>query len=121
MPLVSVVIPSFNHARFIGSAVRSVLGQSLSDLELIVVDDGSTDNSLEILGGFSDPRLKVYPQANAGAHAAINRGLELASGVYLSILNSDDLYHRERLENLALTIHVVEEPHIDDRNRLPFL
>lgn len=98
MPEVSVVIPSYNHAGYIAEAVNSVLNQSLPDLELIVVDDGSTDRSLEVLAGFSDPRLRVSPQANQGAHAAINRGLREASGRYLSILNSDDAYTPERLE-----------------------
>ena len=100
MPLVSVVIPSYNHARYIAAAVESVLNQTERDLELIVVDDGSKDNSLEILSTFSDPRLKIYPQENQGAHAAINRGLEQATGHYLAILNSDDLYFPIRLQKL---------------------
>jgi GT2 family glycosyltransferase len=101
MPIVSVVIPSYNHSRFIGNAVQSVLGQSENDLELIVVDDGSTDNSLEVLSAISDPRMRVFPQSNQGAHAAINRGLELATSEYLAILNSDDFYHPQRLEKLV--------------------
>ena len=98
MPEISVIIPSYNHAAFIAQAVRSVLEQSLADLELIVVDDGSTDDSLEVLSGFSDPRLRVLVQENQGAHAAINRGLGESSGAYLSILNSDDAFMNERLE-----------------------
>jgi glycosyltransferase involved in cell wall biosynthesis len=98
MTLVSVIIPSFNHAAFIKEAVDSVLQQSASDLELIVVDDGSTDQSIEILSGVSDQRLQVIRQDNRGAHAAINRGLNRATGKFLSILNSDDSYHPERLE-----------------------
>jgi glycosyltransferase involved in cell wall biosynthesis len=105
MPAVSVVIPSYNHAAFIAEAVNSVLNQSLRDLELIVVDDGSTDTSLSVLAGFSDPRLKIISQANQGAHAAINRGLREASGKYLAILNSDDAYHPRRLEK---AINVLE-------------
>jgi glycosyltransferase involved in cell wall biosynthesis len=98
MPAVSVVIPSYNHASFIAEAVNSVLNQSVRDLELIVIDDGSTDTSLSVLAGFSDPRLKVISQTNQGAHAAINRGLGEASGKYLAILNSDDAYYPRRLE-----------------------
>lgn len=101
MPLVSVVIPSYNHEAYVGAAVQSVLNQTLRDLELIVVDDGSSDKSLAVLEGIRDARLKVFAQANQGAHAAINRGLDLASGEYLSILNSDDLYHPQRLEKLV--------------------
>lgn len=100
MPELSVVIPSYNHARFIARAVSSVLNQSFKDLELIVVDDGSTDNSLEVLSGFSDPRVRVLTQPNQGAHAAINRGLRAATGEYLAILNSDDLYHPLRLAKM---------------------
>ena len=100
-PAVSIVIPSYNHASYIRDAVDSVLSQSLADLELIVVDDGSTDESLEILAGFSDSRLHIYQQANQGAHAAINRGLRTARGGYLAVLNSDDAYHPQRLEKLV--------------------
>jgi GT2 family glycosyltransferase len=102
VPEFSVVIPSYNHAVYIGKAVESVLSQTQPDLELIVVDDGSTDNSLEVLSHFSDPRLRVIEQANQGAHAAINRGLEASSGNTLAILNSDDFYHPQRLEKAAV-------------------
>lgn len=104
MAEVSVVIPSYNHASYIGHAVESVFSQTFKDLELIVVDDGSTDHSLEVLSGFSDPRLKVLTQPNQGAHAAINRGLHAATGEYLAILNSDDLYHPLRLEKTLATL-----------------
>jgi glycosyltransferase involved in cell wall biosynthesis len=100
MPELSIVIPSYNHARFIARAVNSVLNQSFKDLELIVVDDGSTDDSLRILAGFPDPRLCVISQENRGAHAAINRGLAETSGTYLTILNSDDEYRPDRFEKL---------------------
>jgi len=101
MPLVSVVIPSYNHAAYIAEAVNSVLAQSMADLELIVVDDGSKDESVEILNRFSDPRLRLLTQGNRGAHAAINRGLAESSGKYLTILNSDDVYLPERLAKLV--------------------
>jgi len=97
MPRVSVVIPSFNHAAFLGEAVHSVLQQTCADLELIVVDDGSTDDSLAVLRGIVDPRLQIVAQANEGAHAALNTGLARARGEILAILNSDDAFHRERL------------------------
>jgi glycosyltransferase involved in cell wall biosynthesis len=100
MPEVSVVIPSYNHAAYLAEAVGSALAQAQVDLELIVVDDGSTDRSLEILSGFSDPRLRVISQTNQGAHAAINRGLREATGEFLAILNSDDVYDPRRLETV---------------------
>jgi glycosyltransferase involved in cell wall biosynthesis len=98
MTSVSVIIPSYNHAAFIGQAVASVLNQTYTELELIVVDDGSTDQSLDVLAGIADPRLCVIRQPNLGAHAAINRGLSEATGQYLSILNSDDVYDFHRLK-----------------------
>ena len=96
--LVSVVIPSFNHEKYIKSAVDSVLTQQYSNLELIVVDDGSKDASLDYLRAVRDSRYKLIEQPNSGAHEAINRGLSLAQGDYLAILNSDDVYHRGRLK-----------------------
>lgn len=96
--LVSVVIPSYNHARFVGEAVASVLRQDVDGLELVVVDDGSTDESVEVLRAVADPRLRVLTQQNQGAHAAINRGLGEAHGRLLAILNSDDRWPPGRLE-----------------------
>lgn len=104
MPEISVIIPSYNHAAFVAEAVESVLRQSISNLELIVVDDGSTDNSLEVISSFSDPLLRVIHQSNQGAHAAINRGLKEATGKYLSVLNSDDVYHPKRLEKTVAVL-----------------
>jgi glycosyltransferase involved in cell wall biosynthesis len=100
MPQVSVIIPSFNHGNYISEAVSSVLNQTEQDLEIIVVDDGSKDDSLKILGAFSDPRLRIIPQENQGAHAAINRGLREASSNIYAILNSDDSYAPERLAHV---------------------
>jgi len=97
MPKLSVIIPSYNHGRFIEKAVHSVLDQSYGDLELIVIDDGSQDDSLERLAGIADARMRVIAQENQGAHAAINRGLAVAQGEYLTILNSDDVYVPNRL------------------------
>lgn len=104
MPEISVVVPSYNHAVYIGDAVKSVLSQSFKDLELIVVDDGSKDNSLEILSGFTDPRLRVITQTNQGAHVAINRGIKSSTGKYIAILNSDDVFHPLRLEKLLTVL-----------------
>jgi glycosyltransferase involved in cell wall biosynthesis len=100
MPQVSVIMPSYNHAAFVSAAIKSVLAQSISDWELIIIDDGSTDESLSILSRFSDPRIQLIAQSNQGAPAAFNRGLAQASGKYLALLNSDDCYHPQRLEKL---------------------
>lgn len=102
-PIVSVVIPSYNHARFLPETIASVLNQTLGELELIIIDDGSRDNSWDIIQQHAaqDSRIVAHRQANAGAHAAINAGLALARGEFLAILNSDDRYHPERLATLS--------------------
>lgn len=100
-PLVSVVIPAYNHERYIGAAVDSVLQQTLSDLELIVIDDGSTDKTGEIVRAYDDPRLYYDYQENQDAYNALNKGLSLTKGKYIAILNSDDVFSLNRLERLA--------------------
>jgi glycosyltransferase involved in cell wall biosynthesis len=96
-PRVSVVIPSYNHARYVREAAGSVLAQDVADLELIVVDDGSSDESVEIVQGLGDPRVRLVRQPNQGTHAALNNGLALARGRWLAILNSDDRWAPGRL------------------------
>ena len=100
-PLVSVIIPAYNHEKFIGAALDSVLAQTMDDFELIVIDDGSTDNTGKIIRDYSDSRLSYYYQENQDAYNTINRGLSMAKGQYLSILNSDDVYTKNRLERLV--------------------
>ena len=99
--LISVVIPSYNHEKYISEAIKSVLGQDYSNFELIIIDDGSQDNSDKIITSFKDSRIKYIKQENSGAHASINRGLEISSGDYLSILNSDDVYTRNRFKEMS--------------------
>ena len=96
MPEISVTIPSYNHAAYIGHAVESVFTQSHTDFELIVVDDGSTDNSLEVLSGFNDPRLRVLTQPNQGAQGA--QGF-IATDVRHGLLASDVLFARLQREH----------------------
>ncbi|MDD3517491.1 MAG: glycosyltransferase [Chromatiales bacterium] len=97
-PRFSVVIPLYNHERYVGEAIRSVLDQTEPDLELIVVDDGSSDGSAACVRAFDDPRIRYLHQPNSGTHAALNHGLRLARGKYVAVLNSDDVYAPERLE-----------------------
>jgi glycosyltransferase involved in cell wall biosynthesis len=96
-PRFSVVIPSYNHVRFVGEAIRSVLEQDVDDLELIVIDDGSCDGSIEVVRGISDSRMQLIEQGNQGTHAALNRGLAMARGRWLAVLNSDDRWAPGRL------------------------
>lgn len=101
---VSVVMPAYNHERFVGAAVESVLNQSIDDLELVIVNDGSCDGTEQVIRSFNDPRIRYYSQENQGAHNAINFGISLARGRYLAIINSDDVYHPERLAKLKLLL-----------------
>ena len=99
--LVSVVIPAYNHERFIGPAIDSVLQQTWENLELIIIDDGSTDKTGEVARSYSDTRISYYYQENKDAFNAINRGLGLAQGDSIAILNSDDIYTPDRLEKMV--------------------
>lgn len=99
-PLLSIIIPLYNHEKFIAQAVQSVLDQTYQSWELIIVDDGSKDHSAAIARAYTDRRICIYEQENAGAHQAINRGLSLAKGEYLAILNSDDVYEPQRFEKM---------------------
>lgn len=98
MPRVSVVVPSYNHAAYLGKALVSALQQDFTDLEVIVVDDASTDDSVGIARSFADPRLTVHVNdTNVGTYATQNRGLSLARGEWVAILNSDDVWHPNKL------------------------
>lgn len=99
-PLISVVIPAYNHEKYIGAAIDSVLSQTVEDFELIIIDDGSTDNTLKVIKEYRDPRITCLHQENQDAYNTINRGLKLATGKYISILNSDDVYTLNRFERL---------------------
>ncbi|HCU69871.1 MAG TPA: glycosyl transferase [Desulfomicrobium sp.] len=98
MTCVSVIIPTHNRADVLGRAVASVLAQSRPDLELIVVDDGSTDRTAEVLAGFDDPRLTGMRQENKGVSSARNLGIAASRGRYIALLDSDDYWLPEKLE-----------------------
>jgi succinoglycan biosynthesis protein ExoO len=103
-PIVSVITANFDGAPYVGEAVRSVLGQTLTDLELIVVDDGSADDSLAVIreAAAGDPRVKLLAQVrNRGPGAARNRALDAARGRWIAVFDSDDLMAPERLQVLV--------------------
>jgi glycosyltransferase involved in cell wall biosynthesis len=96
-PLVSIIIPCYNNQSFIENAIASAINQTYNNIEIIVIDDGSTDGSLEIIKGFGD---KIYWETgkNRGAPLARNRGLELAKGEYIKFLDADDVLLPDCLE-----------------------
>ena len=97
-PKVSVVIPTYNRADKVRPTIESVLGQTVTDLEVIVVDDGSSDGTGKILEETFGDRIRYYAQANQGASVARNKGVEKARGEWIAFLDSDDLWEREKLE-----------------------
>lgn len=98
MTYVSVIIPTHNRAEVLGRAIASVLGQTWTDLELIVVDDGSTDATARVLAEFDDPRLTGMHQENKGVSSARNRGIAASSGRLIALLDSDDSWMPDKLE-----------------------
>ena len=98
MTLISVIIPAHNAEATILETIESIRQQTFSDLELIVIDDGSTDNTLEQLDKIHDDRLRVFTYHNQGLGAARNRGIERAQGEFIAFIDADDLWTREKLE-----------------------
>lgn len=96
--MVSVIIPTYNRKKSIVCAVESVLNQTYKDIEVIVVDDGSLDNTKEVLDAVKDKRLRYVYQENAGACVARNHGIELARGEHIAFQDSDDIWLPQKLE-----------------------
>lgn len=96
-PSVSVVMPVFNQEKYVADAVRSILQQTFTDFELLVVDDGSTDRTVEIVEGFDDPRIRVIRNEHTGFITTLVKGYQEAKGRWIARMDSDDLCHPERL------------------------
>jgi glycosyltransferase involved in cell wall biosynthesis len=98
-PKVTVFIPVHNRERYIGDTIRSILAQHFQDFDLLLIDDGSTDRSVEVMRSFQDPRITiVYNETNQGIPRTRNRGLDLARGEYIALLDSDDRARPDRLK-----------------------
>jgi len=97
-PRYSIVIPTYNRASSVEETLNSCFAQSLNNIEIIIVDDGSSDNTLEVLGNINDPRLVVISQQNAGPAAARNHGMRVARGEYIAFLDSDDVWYPDFLQ-----------------------
>lgn len=96
--MISVIIPVYNREKTVKKAIDSVLAQTWKDMEIIVIDDGSTDKSAEVIKSIKDARIKYIYQKNAGACAARNHGLDLATGDIIAFHDSDDVWHKDKLE-----------------------
>src|SRR5688572_27575577 len=100
-PSVSILMPAYNAEKFLAAAIDSVLAQSLPDWELIVCDDGSTDLTRAIVGGYQrDARVELVAQVNQGAAAARNLALRAARGAYLALLDADDMWPPDYLARM---------------------
>src|SRR5690349_11671199 len=97
MARISILIPCRNAERYIGATLDSILAQRDVDLEIIVIDDGSTDRSNDIVQGKNDPRIRIIPGPQRGISGAFNAGLAAASGEFLARCDADDLYPPNRL------------------------
>ncbi|MEM7592161.1 MAG: glycosyltransferase family 2 protein [Cyanobacteria bacterium P01_A01_bin.83] len=108
---VSVIIPAYNTGQYIAKAIESALAQTLANIEVIVVDDCSTDNTVEVVQSFDDSRLRLLcNEVNLGAGGARNRAIEAAQGKWIAVLDSDDWYAPQRLEVL---VNVAEQKKVD--------
>ncbi len=99
MTLISVIIPAYNAGKTIKATIESVLNQTFSDFEIIIINDGSTDSTLEIIEHIPDHRIKVLSYPNSGPQKSRNRGISEASGEYLAFLDADDIWTPDKLES----------------------
>ena len=97
-PRISIIMPSYNSGQYIGQAIQSVIDQTFTDWELIVVDDGSTDEAVEMVRRYlGDPRIQLHQQENQGASAARNKAMQISRGSFIAFLDSDDLWAPDKL------------------------
>ena len=98
MVRISVIIPAYNAEKTIKETIESVLKQTFADWELIIINDGSTDSTLDIVNGFQDGRIQVFSYPNSGASASRNKGFSHSQGEYIALLDADDLWSTDKLE-----------------------
>jgi len=127
-PKITVLMPAYNAGKYIGEAIASVLAQTFTDFELMIVNDGSTDDTLEAIGAFADERIVVIHQSNQGVAAALNKGLKYARAAYIARFDADDICYPQRLQtqydfmlaNPAYSIVGSEADYIDTHGEFLF-
>ncbi|WP_296146712.1 glycosyltransferase [uncultured Flavobacterium sp.] len=104
MPLISIIIPLYNKEKFIANTLKSVLSQTFSDFEVLIIDDGSTDKSAKIVNEFNDKRIQFISKENKGVSATRNLGIKKATGKYITFLDADDIWKIDFLEEMTSLI-----------------
>lgn len=108
-PLISIVMPTYNAALYLKESIESVICQSFSDFEFLILDDGSTDNSVDIINSYEDTRIKLYINQH-NYIVNLNKGLSLANGNYIAIMHADDIMYKDRLkvqfEFMSTNMHI---------------
>src|SRR5471030_2083098 len=97
-PTITVLMPAYNAEKYIGAAIASVLAQTYTDFELVIVNDGSTDGTQAVINTFDDERIITINQPNSGVAVALNTGLKYARGTYIARFDADDVCYPHRLE-----------------------
>ena len=121
-PEVSIILPSYNYENYIGKTIDSVLNQSYPNWELIIIDDGSMDNSLDVIKRYKDKRIHLFTQKNKGVSSTLNRGIRNSNGKYICFLDADDKYHPDKLDaqveymNSGFDIVTTQVQVIDDKD-----
>ncbi|NEQ43687.1 MAG: glycosyltransferase family 2 protein [Leptolyngbya sp. SIOISBB] len=99
MPQVSVIVNTYNSDCFICETIASIQAQTFSDLEILVIDDGSVDNTINLVSEIKDSRIQIHSYSNAGIAASRNRGIEKSSAKFIAFIDHDDLWHKDKIAN----------------------
>ena len=111
-PFISIIVPTYNRANLIGDTILSLINQNYNNYEIIVVDDGSIDNTAEVIAGFNDPKIKYFKKINEERGMARNYGVTHSKGEYVNFFDSDDIAFQDHLLTAAATINNLKMPEI---------
>lgn len=117
---VSILIPLYNAEQYIVETITSIINQSYTNIELIIVDDGSTDNSYEIAKTYASENIKVFQQTNKGACAARNKALESSTGEYIVFFDADDIMYKDKIKNQMELVEKYGDDYIYSSQWIPF-